>query len=161
MRNVVFTTKYGDKDAAKVAEEQVVQNAKSIANAIAPYYGKEASDKLFTLLAGHYGAVKDYMTAAFAGNSEGKKAAADKISKNAEEIAAFLSSANPNWPKQTLLSALVAHGGHHMSQIDAVQGKDFTGEAKVWDAMKTHIYTIADVLANGIAKQFGSKTKTK
>ncbi len=161
VRDVVFTTKYGDKDAAKVAEEQVVQNARSIADAIAPYYGKEASDKLFTLLAGHYGAVKDYMTAAFAGNSEGKKAAADKISKNAEEIAAFLSSANPNWPKQTLLSALVAHGGHHMSQIDAVQGKDFTGEAKVWDAMKTHIYTIADVLANGIAKQFGSKAKTK
>jgi len=159
VRNVVLTTKYGDKEAAKAAEEQVVQNAKDIANAIAPYYGKEASDKLFTLLAGHYGAVKDYMNGAFAGNQDGKKAASEKISKNAEEIATFLSSANPNWPKQTLLSALAAHGAHHMAQIDAIHGKDFAGEAKVWGAMKTHIYTIADVLANGIAKQFGSKTK--
>ena len=159
VRNVVLATKYGDKDAAKVAEEQVVQDAKDIANSIAPYYGKEASEKLFTLLAGHYGAIKEYMNAAFSGNMDGKKAASDKINKNAEEIATFLSSANPNWPKQTLLAALVAHGGHHMAQIDAVNAKDFASEAKVWDSMKKHIYTIADVLAEGIAKQFGSKTK--
>ncbi len=159
IRNVVLATKYGDKDAAKIAEEQVVQDAKDIANSIAPFYGKEASEKLFTLLAGHYGAIKEYMNAAFSGNNDGKKAASDKINKNAEEIAAFLSSANPNWPKQTLLAALVAHGGHHMAQIDAINGKNFASEAKVWDSMKTHIYTIADVLAGGIAKQFGSKTK--
>ncbi len=159
VRNVVLTTKYGDKDATKIAEEQVVQNAKDIANSIAPYYGKEASDKLFTLLAGHYGAIKDYMNAAFTGNNDGKKVASDKINKNADEIATFLSSANPNWPKQTLLGALLAHGGHHMAQIDAIHVKDFASEAKIWDSMKNHIYTIADVLANGIAKQFGSKTK--
>ena len=46
-----------------------------------------------------------------------------------------------------------------MAQIDAVNGKDFSSEAKIWDGMKTHIYTIADVLANGIVKQFGSKAK--
>ena len=159
MRNVVLTTKYGDKDAAKIAEDQVVQNAKEIANSIAPYYGKEASDKLFTLLAGHYGTIKDYMNAAFASNKDGMKAASDKINKNAEEIATFLSSANPNWPKQTLLGALVAHGGHHMAQIDAIQKKDFASEAKIWDAMKNHIYTIADVLAEGIVKQFGPKNR--
>jgi len=157
VRNVVLTTKFGDKEAAKVAEDQVVQNAKDIANSITPFYGKEASDKLFTLLAGHYGAVKDYMTAAFASNKDGMKAASDKINKNAEEIATFLSSANPNWPKQTLLGALVAHGGHHMAQIDAIQKNDFASEAKIWDGMKNHIYTIADVLADGIVKQFGHK----
>jgi hypothetical protein len=159
VRNVVLSTKYGDKEAAKIAEDQVVQNAKEIANSIAPYYGKEASDKLFTLLAGHYGAIKDYMNAAFTGNKDGMKAASDKINKNAEEIATFLSSANPNWPKQTLLGALIAHGGHHMAQIDAIQKKDFTSEAKVWDGMKNHIYKIADVLAQGIVKQFGPKKK--
>ncbi len=159
VRNGVLMTKLGDKEAAKAAEEQVVQDAKDIANSITPFYGKEASDKLFTLLAGHYGAVKDYMNAAFSGNNDAKKAAAEKINKNAGEIATFLSSANPNWPKQTLLAALVAHGGHHMAQIDAINAKDFASEAKIWSGMKSHIYTIADVLAGGIAKQFGSKTK--
>ena len=34
VRNVVLTTKYGDAEAAKVAEEQVVQKGKGLANSI-------------------------------------------------------------------------------------------------------------------------------
>ncbi len=157
VRNVVLDTHYGDAAAAKAAEQQVVQNAKDIANSISPYYGRPASDKLFNLLAGHYGAIKDYMTATFAGNKAGQTAAVDKLKKNADEIAAFLSSANPNWPKATLQAALLAHGGHHISQIDEVSKKDFASEAKTWTAMKDQVYTIADVLANGIVKQFPKK----
>lgn len=159
VRNVVMETKHGDKAAAKVAEEQVVQNAKAIAESISPYYGKEASDKLFKLFAAHYGAVKDYMTATFAGKKGAQKAAVDKLNKNAEEIAVFLSSANPFWPKDALLSALAAHGGHHIAQIDAVSKKDFAAEAKTWEPMKGHIYAIADILADGIVKQFPEKFK--
>jgi len=157
VRNVVLMTKFGDTAAAKVAEDQVVQDAKDIANSIVPFYGKDAGDKLFSLLAGHYGAIKEYMTAEFADNKDAKTAAIDKLNKNAEEIATFLSSANPNWPKSTILPALLAHGGHHVAQINAIQQKDFATEAKVWNEMKMHIYTIADVLANGIAKQFGPR----
>jgi hypothetical protein len=157
VRNVVLTTKLGDTEAAKVAEGQVVQNAKDIANSVSPYYGKEASDKLFKLLAGHYGAIKDYMTAAYAGNKTGKEAAVGKLKKNADEIASFLSSANPNWKKETLVSALLTHGEQHIAQIDAVSSKNYASEAKTWDAMRKHVYVIADVLANGIVKQFPNK----
>ncbi len=45
-------TRLGDMEAPKIAEEQVVQDAKDIANAIVSFYGKDAGDKLFTLLAG-------------------------------------------------------------------------------------------------------------
>jgi hypothetical protein len=158
VRSVVYATKSGDTEAAKVAEENVVKNAKDIAGAVASFYGKDAGDKLFSLLAGHYGAIKEYMTTAFAGDMAGKTAAVDKIKKNADEIAAFLSTANPkNWPKDTLVSLLVAHGGHHMAQIDAVAAKDYGTEATVWENMKKHIYTIADALAGGIEKQFPKK----
>ncbi len=157
VRNVVLMTKLGDTAAAKVAEGQVVQNARDIANSIVPFYGKDAGDKLFTLLAGHYGAIKEYMTADFAGNKDAKTAAIDKLNKNAEEIATFLSSANPNWPKSTILPALLAHAGQHVAQINAINQKDFATEAKIWNEMKMHVYVIADVLASGIAKQFGPK----
>lgn len=157
VRNVVLATKYSDADAAKVAEDKVVENAKAIGEAIVPIYGKEAGDKLFGLLAGHYGAVKDYMTAAFAGNADAKSAAVEKLKKNAEEIATFLSSANPNWPKQALVGLLMAHGAHHIAQIDQVNIKDFSAEAKTSDDMKKHIYVIADALAGGIVKQFPKK----
>jgi hypothetical protein len=158
VRSVVYATKSGDTEAAKVAEENVVKNAKDIAGAVASFYGKEAGDKLFNLLAGHYGAVKEYLTTAVAGDMAGKDAAVDKIKKNADELAAFLNSANPkNWPKDTLVSLLVAHGGHHIAQIDAVVAKDYGTEATVWENMKKHIYTIADALAGGIEKQFPKK----
>jgi len=158
VRSVVYATKSGDTEAAKVAEENVVKNAKDIAGAVASFYGKDAGDKLFGLLAGHYGAIKEYMTTAFAGDMAGKPAAVDKIKKNADEIAAFLNSANPkNWPKDTLVSLLVAHGDQHMAQIDAVAAKDYGTEATVWENMKKHIYTIADALAGGIEKQFPKK----
>lgn len=157
VRNVVLETKYGDETAAKVAEDRVVQDAKGIAGAITPYYGKEASDRLFALLAGHYGAIKEYMTATFSGNDMAKDEAAVTLKKNADEIAAFLSSANPNWSKGTLESALIAHGGHHMTEINEISKKDFSGDAQTWEAMKGHVYVIAGVLSDGIVKQFPDK----
>lgn len=157
VRNVVLTTKLGDAEGATVAEENVVRNARSIADAIIPFYGQAAADKLFGLLAGHYGAVKEYMTASYAGNKEGKDAAVDKIKKNAVEIATFLSSANPNWPKETLVSLLFAHGGHHIAQIDAFATKDYASESQTWEMMKNHMYVIADALGKGIVKQFPKK----
>ena len=140
VRNVVLETKAGDIEAAKVAEGKVVEDARAIGDAVASIYGKEAGDKLFGLLAGHYGAVKGYMTVAFAGDMGAKGAAVDKIKANAEEIATFLNSANPkNWPKDALMGLLMAHGGHHIAQIDQINTKDFTAEAKTWDDMKMHI----------------------
>src|SRR5438045_3496799 len=56
VRNVVTATLANDTAARAAAEKRVVANAHSIANSIAPFYGQAASDKLFGLLAGHYGA---------------------------------------------------------------------------------------------------------
>ncbi len=158
VRSVVFATKVGDAEAAKAAEENVVKNAKDIAAAVGSFYGKEAGDKLFGLLAGHYGAIKAYLTASMTGSQDGKTSAMEALKKNATEIAEFLHGANPkNWPKDTLVSLLFAHGGHHVAQIDAVVAKDYGAEATTWEAMKKHIYTLADALAGGIEKQFPKK----
>lgn len=156
-RAVVLSSKYGDQDAAKVAEANVVQNAKEIAGAIVPFYGKDAGDKLFSLLAGHYQAVKSYATAAFTNNKAGMEAARNEIMASGDKIAAFLSSANPNLPKDALESLLMTHAAHHMVQIDAIGQKDFSAEAENWVSMKGHMHTIADALAAGIAKQFPKK----
>ena len=157
IRNVALTTKLGDTEAAKVADEQVVQNAKAIAEAVVPYYGKAAGDKLFTLLAGHYGSVKDFMSAAFSANKAGMDSAKIKMINNAKDIAVFLSSANPNWPEQTLLGALGSHGALHMAQIEQIHAKNFAAEAKIWEQEKAQVFQIADVLSEGIVKQFPQK----
>jgi hypothetical protein len=55
IRNVVVTGLAGDVTAQQTAEKQVVGNAQSIAGSIEPFYGAKAKEKLFALLAGHYG----------------------------------------------------------------------------------------------------------
>ena len=154
VRNVVVSTFAGNQPAAAAAEQEAVANAKQIASAIEPYYGKAGSAELFGLLAGHYGAVKQYLDATVAGSKDKQDAAYTSLSSNASKIARFLSGANPNLPFETLNGLLLAHGGHHVQQIRQMQGKQYAEEAQTWEAMKSHMYVIADALAGAIAKQF-------
>lgn len=157
VRSVVVSAKYGDAEAMKVAEANAVKNARAIADSVVPFYGKAAADKLFGLLAGHYGAVKGYMTAAYGNDKAGMETSRNDLVANAGEIAAFLSSANPNWPKDVLNGLLMAHGAHHLVQIEAFARGDFASEAENWATMKGHMNVIADALAAGIVKQFPKK----
>ena len=143
--------------AESKAEAEVVSNAHAIAGAIEPYYGPAARDQLFTLLAGHYGAVKAYLEASLAKDPKKQAQATDQITTNADAIASFLSGANPNLPKDTLLELLQIHGSHHISQIQQLIAKDTAGEARTWKDMTAHMNVIADTLADGIAKQFPAK----
>jgi hypothetical protein len=154
VRNVVVSTFAGKRPAAAAAEQEVVANAKRIAAAIEPYYGKDASEKLFGLLAGHYGAIKQYLEATAAGDKGKQDAAFKSLATNATEISRFLSGANPNLRFDTLNGLLLAHGGHHVQQIQQVHSKQYAEEAQTWNAMKGHMYVIADALAEAIAKQF-------
>jgi hypothetical protein len=157
VRNVVAETLAGNTAAATAAEKEVVANARQIGSSIEPFYGKAAADKLFDLLAGHYGAVKQYLEATVA-NSQPKQEAAQKaLTANAGEIATFLSGANPNLPLEALRGMLLAHGGHHIQQIQQLHNKQYVQEAQTWSAMKNHMYAIADALTGALAKQFPAK----
>jgi len=161
VRDLVIATRLGEKAAASEADEYGVKNAQAIGRSIAPIYGQAAGEKFVTPFTGHYSAVKGYMTAAFAnhfkGNAALKKAALDKLTKNAAEIATFVSSANPNLPNNIVYGLLLTHGQQHVMTIDAAAKKDWAGEADMWDPMLKHIYTLSDALADGIAKQFPDK----
>ncbi|HKS63288.1 MAG TPA: hypothetical protein VJT13_16420 [Xanthobacteraceae bacterium] len=143
--------------AAKVAEQQAVENAKSIAATIEPFYGAAAKDSFFKLLAGHYGAVKAYLVATVAGDATAQSKATQSLTSNANEIADFLSKANPYLSKDALQALLLAHGGHHIAQIQQLKDGNYKDEAQTWDEMKSHVYQIADATAEALAKQFAKK----
>lgn len=161
VRNVVTARFEKDAKAEAAAEKQVVANAKSIASVIEPFYGKPASDKLFELLAGHYGAIKAYLDGTAAGDAAAQQTALGKLTDNAGQIARFLSGANPNLPEDTLKGLLAAHGAHHVEQIRQLKAGSFEAEAQTWEAMRQHMYTIADALVGGIAKQFPDRFKAR
>ena len=157
VRNVSLMTFDRNDAAMKVAEQQVVANAQSIAAAIEPFYGAAANEAFFKLLAGHYGAVKAYLMATANGDASAQATATQSLTSNAEEIAIFLSKANPYLPKDAVYGLLLAHGGHHIQQIQQLKDRKYDAEAKTWEDMKNHVDQIADATADALAKQFGTK----
>jgi hypothetical protein len=143
--------------AAKAAADAVVANAKQISDAVAGFYGKAAGTRMLELLGGHWGAVKAMTDARATGdNAAADKATAD-LTANAGEIAKFLAGANPNLPEADVRGLLVAHGAHHLQQVQQIMAGDMRAEAQTWKAMQQHMDTIADALAGAIAKQFPAK----
>ena len=157
IRNVAVATMDKNAAARTVAETGVVANAEQIAPSIEPFYGKPASDKLFTLLAGHYGAIRDHLDAIVAGSASQQEAAVKQLTANAAEISTFLSGAHPYLPKDTLMGLLMAHAAHHITQFQQLKDGDYAHEADTWQGIKQHIYVVADALTDAPATQFPKK----
>lgn len=157
IRNYAVANQQGLDPARKVATAEVIANATQIANSIAPLYGQDAADALLGLLAGHWTAVKDYSDATIHNDKKEQDLALADLTRNAGDIADFLSGANPYLPRETLFSLLSAHGAHHVSQIQQIANNQHQKEAKTWHAMRQHMLVIADALADALAKQFPEK----
>src|SRR5215208_4105160 len=85
-----------DKDAAT---QRLLQNQVEIGNAIKPYYGDAAGEKLTTLLKEHITTAAEVVTAAKASDTAKMADANRRWFANADAISTFLSGANPkNWP---------------------------------------------------------------
>ena len=161
--HVVHTRDYAmavhadDQAAADAAAEAVVANAVQISEAVAGFYGDAGGARMLELLGGHWGAVKALTDAGDAGDTAARNQAIADLTANAGEIATFLAAANPNLPEDAVRGLLVAHGGHHIQQVQQVMAGDMAAEADTWVAMQAHMDVVADALAGAIAKQFPDK----
>lgn len=161
--HVTHTTAYtaavksGDQAAAKKATDDVVTNAKQIADAVAGFYGKPAGEQMLKLLAGHWSGVKAYADATHMGDKSAQQKAMQDLAQNTDAIAKFLAGANPNLPEATVQSLMMMHVSDHQMHINEVMAGNSTAAAKTLDHMRAHMNTIADALAGAIAKQFPSK----
>jgi hypothetical protein len=149
----------GSDDAAKIAE-RLLKNQEDIGNAIKPVYGEAAGNKLTALLKDHILIAVDLVKAAKEGNKEATEAADKKWYKNGDEIAEFLSGANPKyWPRKVLTEMMYTHLAHTKDAVVAKLNKDHTAAITAYDKGHDHILMMADALADGIVKQFPGKFK--
>jgi hypothetical protein len=160
--HVVWTRDYivaavGDQPDASAAADRLMKNQEDIGKAVAAYYGDAAGQQLTTLLKQHISIAVDLIKAAKAGDSAAQKAADGKWHQNGAEIAAFLSKANPNWPKATLAGMMNKHLATTTDEVVARLKKDWPGDVRAYDAVYDHILMMADALSDGIVKQFPKK----
>jgi len=160
--HVVWTRLYivsavaGDP-SAQTAANRLLRNQEDIGNAIVPYYGAAAGTQLTNLLKQHILIAVDLVTAAKAGD-QAKVADADRRwHANANDIATFLSAANPNWPKATVLAMLNQHLALTTQEATArIQGR-WADDVSSFDSIFSQILGMADALSDGIVKQFPNR----
>jgi len=138
--------------------QRLLQNQTDIGNAIKPFYGDAAGTKLTGLLRDHILIAADLVTAAAAGDKTKQDAANKRWFANADEIAAFLSGANPkNWPAADAKSMMHDHLNLTTKEVVAHLGKDWKADVGAYDAVHAQILKMADMLSSGIEKQFPNK----
>jgi hypothetical protein len=135
----------------------LMKNQEDIGAAVAPYYGKAAGDKLTTLLKEHISIAADIIKFAKAGDKTSQQRADAKWHQNGEAIADFLSQANPNWPRATLVQMMNVHLSTTTDEVVARLTRNWAGDVRSFDAVYDHILMMADALADGIVKQFPAR----
>jgi hypothetical protein len=160
--HVIWTRDYaiaaiaGTPDA-RTAAARLLRNQDDIGNAVAGYYGKGAGDKLTGLLKQHILIAVDLINAAIAHDNKRFEELDRKWSRNGEEIADFLASANPNWSRAALNDMMQTHLATTKREVTArIQG-NWDEDVKAFDAVYDHILQMSDALADGIIKQFPGK----
>ena len=146
-----------DKDAAT---QRLLQNQVDIGNAIKPYYGAAAGDKLTALLKEHITTAAEVVTAAKAGDTAKMQDANKRWFANADAIAAFLNGANPkNWPSGEMTAMMHDHLNLTTSEVQARLKGDWAADIAAYDKVHEQILRMADMLSAGIINQFPKKFK--
>ncbi|MNN59581.1 hypothetical protein D3C81_1747060 [compost metagenome] len=124
---------------------------------IKPYYGEAAGNKLADLLKEHILIAGKIVMAAKAGNQEDVKKLEADWHRNADDIAKFLSAANPNWQFKVLQDMLYTHL-QLITEIvlDYIKG-DWKADIAATDKNEIHMIHLANILTEGIVKQFPGK----
>jgi len=160
--HVIWTRDYivaavGDYPDQQSAAGRLLKNQEDIGAAVAGYYGKAAGDRLTALLKQHIMIAVDLIKAAKAHDNAKYKDADAKWRQNGDEIATFLSGANPNWPKATLAAMMTSHLDTTTAEVVARLHGKWDDDVAAFDAVYAHILKMADALSDGIIKQFPEK----
>ena len=137
---------------------RLLQNQSDIGNAIKPYYGDAAGNRLTALLRDHISIAVEILTAARDGNTSAFDAASARWYANANDIADFLSAANPqSWPDSVLRADMKAHLDQTLSEAAHELHGEYAAGVTDYEAIHHHILMMADTLSAGIIAQFPSR----
>jgi hypothetical protein len=155
-RNVILNI-MDDLPGTDQAVNRLLQNQDDIGNAVKPFYGEAGGKELTRLLREHITTAADLLKAAKTGNNSAFDAANKKWFANADEISGFLSKANPNWKLDDMKKMMNDHLTLTTNEAVARLKKDYAADVKAYDKVHEEILMMADMLTDGIIKQFPGK----
>jgi hypothetical protein len=144
-----------------IVANRLFRNQEDIGNAVAGFYGADAGKALTALLKDHIKVAAAVVTAA----SKGEKVEFAKQNKlwhkNADDIAAFLSKANPHLTQKGVQKMMYDHLALLTANVTARLKKDWEKDVKSYDVYRAQLNHMADALSGAIAMQFPAKFRKK
>jgi hypothetical protein len=162
--HVLWTRLFIVSDVAGLPDLQattarLLANQSDIGNAIKPFYGSANGDELTSLLMQHILQAAQILADAKTGNSTALAQDEQAWYANANQIASFLHSLNPqHWPLAALQAMMRQHLNLTLTEaVDQLQG-NYTASVAEFDAVENEILGMADTLSNGIIAQFSQNS---
>jgi len=137
---------------------RLLQNQTDIGDAIKPFFGDKAGNKLTSLLHDHITIAVELLKAAKDGDTTAFDDAKTRWYQNANDVADFLSAANPkNWARADMRQMMKVH----LDQTLAEASDELTGHygksVRKYDRIEHHMLMMADELSAGIVAKFPNK----
>ncbi len=152
-RTFIISALAGLPDTASTAA-RLLRNQDDLGAAVKPFCGDAAGTKLAALLREHILIAADIVKAAKAGDSDAVGKGEMAWHANAQDIASFLSSANPYWSKDTVAMMMDMHLGYTTTEVVSRLKGDWAADQQAYDQGHEHMLKFSDLLAEGIVKQF-------
>ena len=145
-------------DDLPATQARLLANQDHIGDAIKPYYGKAAGERLTKLLKEHITGAVALLQAAKSGDKAAIAAAAKAWYRNGEQNADFLHAANPDaWSRKAMRKMMKTHLDQTLAEAQHRLGHRYAKEIRVYDQIHRHILVMADALSEGIIDQFPSR----
>jgi hypothetical protein len=140
------------------AIKRLLRNQTEIGNAVKPFYGRHAGNRLTALLKGHINAAVVVLEAAKSGDSDATAKAKAAFYANGTRIARFLHAANPrHWSPHAMKRMMRIHLNQVVGlAVDQLQGR-YAAAVRLYDVYIDHILDMADMLSTGIMQQFPAR----
>ena len=157
---LVIVSLANDLPDTQTTVDRLLQNQVDIGDAVKPFYGEAAGDQLTALLTDHILIAAEVIVAAKAGDTAAFDDALARWYENADDIAEFLSAANPkNWPLEEMREMMREHLDLTLQEAGTYLGGDFAASVAAYEDVHVQALEMADMLSNGIIRQFPSKFK--
>lgn len=144
-----------DLPDADLVAQRLLQNQTDIGDAVKGFYGDEAGAALTELLNEHILLAAEAIGHAKAGDTAAFDDALARWYTNADDIATFLSAANPDaWPLDEMKVMMKSHLDLTLEEAGARLGGDFAADIAAYDKVHEDILHMADMLSMGLMQQF-------
>lgn len=133
---------------------RLLQNPVDFGNLFTRYYGEQIGNNFRDLVREHLIIAADLVKASQTGDTEMANEIESMWYDNADEIASFLASINPNWSKEEWQRMYYEHLGLVKDEAVILLNQNYAQEGFIYDRLETQALEMANMMLEGITKQF-------